>query len=212
MNQSNFVISYVNGTHMYGTNKTEARNGVKNWELIGPKLILPSYLDGKEITEVGQFAFCRCYYLKELFIDEGIKVLNDHAFGYCPNLTSIIIPPSVECIMYCSLHAYNESCETYTSVGTMKVTFAGDSMIKYIDHYSITRKEHVVIIFNGKTSPIYGNDPFYRRVIKSIKVYSTFTHSFCGVRSKIMHSQRCNKQRFITRTIFIIVIIYVRTT
>ena len=130
MDISNFIIDLVNGTYMYGTNETVDSNGVLNWELVGPKLVLSSYLNGKAITEVGKYAFSHCYYLIELYIEEGIKVINTHAFAFITNLTSVIIPPSVESIMYCALHGYNISSPTFTSKGIMTVTFAGESKIK----------------------------------------------------------------------------------
>ena len=187
MSQSNFIVRVINGVRMYGTNKTSNYNGVVNWKLIGPKLVLPSSLDGNKITEVGQYAFCGCNYLKELHISDGIKAIHSHAFAYCPNLTTVIVSPTVEFLYYCAFHAYNRSrTEIFTSEGTMTVTFLANSMIKYIDKYAITRKEHIVIIYHGKVAPKYGENPFYREVILSVKVYSTYLHSFCGLRTILL--------------------------
>ena len=51
---------------------------------------------------------------------------------------------------------------------------------------AITRKEHIVIIYHGKVAPKYGENPFYREVILSVKVYSTYLHSFCGLRTILL--------------------------
>ena len=60
--------------------------------------VIPSELDGKTVTSIGNGAFYGCQKLKTVVIPEGVTSIGKDAFNYCYNLTSITLPGSVESI------------------------------------------------------------------------------------------------------------------
>ncbi len=59
------------------------------------KLTVPSYLDGKTVTRIGNSAFYWCKSLTDIDIPDSINSIGDSAFGACENLKQISIPDSV---------------------------------------------------------------------------------------------------------------------
>ena len=60
--------------------------------------VIPSTIDGKEITGIGPNAFSDCRTLKGVTIPDTVTIIEDEAFYYCNRLSSIIIPDSVKWI------------------------------------------------------------------------------------------------------------------
>ncbi len=58
-------------------------------------LEIPSEIDGKTVTSIGDKAFQSCYSLNTVIIPDGVTNIGDNAFYACVPLTSINIPGSV---------------------------------------------------------------------------------------------------------------------
>ena len=58
-------------------------------------LTIPSTIDGKQVTSIGNGCFDLCYSLASIEIPEGITKIGIGAFFCCSNLKTIIIPKSV---------------------------------------------------------------------------------------------------------------------
>ena len=206
-NESNFNIQFVNETWIIGTNKSS--DGLINKSLVPKKLFIPNKIGENYIQEIGKNAFINLN-IEEIIISEGIKQINTYAFGHLPNLTSVILPPSIIFIGYCGIHCYNNSAPegSKTAKGTLTVTFSGDSKIEYLSQYSISRKERIIVYFMGKKSPICHDNIYFREVIKTVKVYSVHMHSLGGVRSSIFISQRTCRRRNIINVFITILLSY----
>ncbi len=61
---------------------------------------IPSKIDGKNVTEIGDKAFSSWWAqnIKEITIPNSVTTICDYAFDDCTGLTSIIIPDSVTTI------------------------------------------------------------------------------------------------------------------
>ena len=78
---------------------------------------LPSVIDGKSVTSIGNSAFNAynvnaCKNLTSIIIPDGVTSIGYDAFGWCTNLTTITIPDSVTSIEKCAF----ESCTSLTEI------------------------------------------------------------------------------------------------
>jgi hypothetical protein len=79
------------------------------------KITIPSVIDGKKVTSIGESAFWYCTSLTSINIPNSVKSIGDWAFYSCDSLTSITIPNSVKSIGEGAF----DSCD---SIKTMTVT------------------------------------------------------------------------------------------
>ena len=59
---------------------------------------IPSTIDGKKVTSIGNFAFRDCYSLTNITISDSVTTIGEGAFYGCAGLTSVKIPDSVTSI------------------------------------------------------------------------------------------------------------------
>ena len=76
------------------------------------EVVIPSTIDGKPVTEIGDHAFYRCTGLTSVVIPNSVIEIGDHAFAGCTGLTSVVIPSSVTKIR----HDAFRGCTGLTSV------------------------------------------------------------------------------------------------
>ena len=61
-------------------------------------LIIPSKIDGKEITTIGEMAFLQCENIKSVILPDSVTTIQMGAFGYCTNLKNITLSNSITSI------------------------------------------------------------------------------------------------------------------
>ena len=61
-------------------------------------LEIPSEIDGKKVTSIGDVAFENCDSLTSVTIPDSVTTIGDGAFAWCDSLTSVTIPDSVTTI------------------------------------------------------------------------------------------------------------------
>ena len=76
------------------------------------EISIPSKIDGKSVTSIGDSAFSGCSSLTSIEIQEGVTSIGASAFNGCSSLTSIEIPDSVTSIKD---FAFN-GCSSLTSI------------------------------------------------------------------------------------------------
>ena len=73
---------------------------------------MPSQIDGFPVTEVGAYAFYYNFTVTKMILPEGLKKINDSAFGNNRNLNTIILPESLT-----SIEGYAfSSCSSLNSI------------------------------------------------------------------------------------------------
>lgn len=93
----------------------------------GTDITIPTEIDGKPVTAIGNQAFFNCSNLTGIKIPEGVTAIGDQAFQLCTSLKSIEIPASVTTIGTYAFH----SCS-----GLDSVTFAEGSKLEKISDYA----------------------------------------------------------------------------
>ncbi len=87
------------------------------------EVTIPSTIDGKSVTSIGDEAFYDCYDITSITIPDSVTSIGNYAFEDCSSLTSITIPDSVTSI---GNYAF-EGCSSLTSITIPdSVTSIGD--------------------------------------------------------------------------------------
>ena len=103
------------------------------------EIVIPQYIDGYEVTSIGEDAFKYHSGLTDIKIPEGVTSIGDYAFYKCSGLTSITIPKGVTSIgdyalSGCSsLEAIQVSNDntTFKSIDGVMLTNSGDTIVCY---------------------------------------------------------------------------------
>ena len=153
--------------------------GSFNNDSIPANFAVPRYINGSEVTSIGDGVFNWCPNLKEVVIPDSVTSIGEGAFGYCFNLEVVVIPDTVSSIGdyafdSCSMLKEVEIPESMTSIG--KFVF-GDSGLE-----EITIPDSVTTI---------GEKAFYRTNLKKISISSSVTSigseafGYCGQLSDV---------------------------
>ena len=111
-------------------------------------IVIPSSIDGKSVTDIGNSAFKNCSGITNITIPDGMTSIGQDAFNGCSNLTSIIIPDSVTSIGYSAFY----NCNKLTSMSIPGGLITDNNVNgRYVEISSIIRGEII------KSATITGN-------------------------------------------------------
>ena len=147
---TNLTVSAVDtltyGDYQYTVNND---NTVTITKYIGSdtEAVIPSAINGKKVTSIGNNAFYYCSSLTSITIPNSVTSIGNLAFDSCSGLTSITLPNSVTSIGNSAF----EYCKGLTSITLPNsVTSIGNSAFKYCSGFtSITIPNSVTSIGDG---------------------------------------------------------------
>lgn len=95
-----YMDLFVETTPVSDFNYTESggKTTITKYKGNAKSVRIPSAINGKPVTEIGEAAFSSCTILTDLAIPKSITVILNDAFEDCTNLTNVIIPDSVTVI------------------------------------------------------------------------------------------------------------------
>ena len=128
----------------------------------GGNVVIPSSIEGKKVTSIGEDAFGGCDSFTNITIPNSITSIGDYAFYECIKLASITIPYSVNYIGYCAFEFCTNLIRINVETGNEK--YSSENGILY-NHdktklicYPAGKKETSFSIPNNVTSI---GDTFY---------------------------------------------------
>ncbi len=129
-------------------------------------LAIPSEIDGKTVTIIGEDAFSRCISLENVMIPESVTHIYDGAFSSCTRLKSVTIPESVTEIGV-SAFASCISLKSITIPESVK-SISGYAFYRCISLENVTIPDGVTEI---------GYDAFYDcKTLKSVTIPKSVTY------------------------------------
>lgn len=81
-----------------GTIRLGSGSNTKGYTGDASNLILPSYIDGKQVTELGMFTLSGNPYIENLYIPDSITVISERAVQSCDKLKNVVMSNSVTSI------------------------------------------------------------------------------------------------------------------
>ena len=105
--QTTYNYTVGNSTYTY-TILTDDTVKITKYKGTDESIVIPSEIDGKKVTVIGNSAFYGLKSLKNIEIPDGITSIENYAFCQCWSITSLSVPESV------------------TSIGTGAFRFCGD--------------------------------------------------------------------------------------
>ncbi|MGN0622277.1 MAG: leucine-rich repeat domain-containing protein [Porcipelethomonas sp.] len=112
------------------------------------KLVLPSEIDGKPVTEIRENAFFRCKTLKSITVPESVRRIGHHAFYHCEKLEAAEISAAITdiedgvfygccALSYISLPDSVQRINQYAFYGCENLTDAEPPVsLSWIDEYA----------------------------------------------------------------------------
>lgn len=73
---------------------------IKQYVSEEPVVTIPSEINGKPVTAIGERAFHNCWYITNVTIPDGVTEIGDRVFGYCTGLTDIKLSNGLEEISF----------------------------------------------------------------------------------------------------------------
>ena len=141
------------GAYTY-TDNDDGTATITGYTIMCMEMVIPSEIDGLQVTAIGVGAFQDCESLTSITIPEGVTSIGSSAFSYCTSLTSITIPEGVTSIGDCTF----SHCSSLTSIAIPEgVTSIGDDAFASCGSLtSITIPESVtsigISVFSGCSS------------------------------------------------------------
>ena len=107
------LVYFNSDSYIYGA-KNDGNGGMIITDYRGneTEVVIPSEIDGKPVTAIGNSAFWYCSSIESIVIPNSVTTIGYGAFSYCSSLKSIVIPNSVITI---GEHAF-QSCLSLTSI------------------------------------------------------------------------------------------------
>ena len=161
-NNSNRPVVWIDGLEW-----AETANSITITDYVGVKkdIEIPSKINGKPVTAIGNSAFYSCRSLESVVIPNSVTTIGSSAFYYCTSLKSIVIPNSVTTI---GDYAFRD-CYSLESVVILEgVTTIGNSAF-----YSCDSLESVVIPNSVTTIGEYAFEDCYS--LKNIVIPNSVT-------------------------------------
>lgn len=79
----------------YRTMNANSEVEITGYHGSGGAVIIPSVIEGKPVTSIGDRAFYYCDTITSVSIPEGITHVGDRVFDHCTSLTSVMVPSTV---------------------------------------------------------------------------------------------------------------------
>lgn len=111
-------------------------------------LIIPSSIDGTEVTGIDEEAFAEWERLGSITIESGVEYIGMYAFEKCTNLKSLFIPNTLIGI---DGHAFDDT------VSLENVIFEEDSQLEYIDYMVFANSGFSEIVIPASVNAIHDN-------------------------------------------------------
>ena len=183
-----FYISLSdNDSYLIGRNTSDRTSGRGNAfvesALVPETLVIPDTFNQKPVTEIGQYAFAKCFHFTKIIIGNNIKIIHSMAFADVNNTQMVFIPSSVEYIFNNGIYFWSEQLwnGNHTTKGKVQIIFQENSKLKFIQTVFSYKETLEIIspsIINSECIGVLGEGSH------NIRLFSTHSFSLCNLNFK----------------------------
>lgn len=95
---------YIYGDFRYDYYDDDGNLYISDYVGNDANIVIPSSINGKSVTAIGNAAFQKNDKIKSVIIPEGVKTIDAYAFMDCVNLTNVTLPNSLTSIDVCAFY------------------------------------------------------------------------------------------------------------
>ena len=126
-----------------GTNENIARNGFEIKDKKYSSLYIKGSIQGKNVVEIGTYAFYESYDLLDVYIEEPVAILRFREFDKLPNLIAFHFPKTIQMLEKWCLSDWHNG----VTKGTMNIIFHGEVQLSNVVYDAIVNKERFNVFF-----------------------------------------------------------------
>jgi len=166
----NVNYSLIDDHYIVGINNS-AGSGLFSKTFDG-EITIPPTLNGKDILEIGAYAFQNCLITK-VTIHSKLRIINQYSFINCRKLTYIYIPPTVTFIGYAGISLASTGPETIDLEATIE--FGPGTKNIFIGIHNFAKRSYYLIIYPSNIKPTYSStSAFYSTPNYCILAFDSF--------------------------------------
>ena len=149
-----------------GTNSSNQKaNAVESTDDIQGLLIIPSEVNGHQITQIGQYAFFECRLITRLIIKARITSIHYRGFSHCDKIEYVYLPNTLQYLFFaaidlCGQEIIDDKVTYFPSKGITYVVFEENTNLKYIGQAGLGWREVFVVIHSNTIDPILDEKAF----------------------------------------------------
>jgi hypothetical protein len=97
----------------------------------GDDIVIPEFIDGREVVKIANKAFYSNINLKSITISEGVEEIGSLAFSNCPNLEYVKVPSTINRVRNTPFKGSNKiKCFVYDGKVINHAKFLGDNYVQ----------------------------------------------------------------------------------
>ena len=141
-----FYYCLRGGKYILGDNSSSSANALITNHVCPEKIIVPVYVNGHKIEEIGSHALQGCNKIRILVIKARITQINEYAFYEGTSLREVYLPNTLINIMAHSIHVWNRTLGSgVVNPGVTEIFFEKNSKLAFINDQGISYRENMIL-------------------------------------------------------------------
>ncbi len=162
------------------------------------KVVIPSVIDGRKVTSIGNSAFFKSNSVTEVTVPSGVTKIGSYAFGYSDSIKKVTIPSSVtsiaqnafinhpsDLVIYCFNETAGYKFVKQNSIDYVRFKYIelGDGLAEIIASHGDVEKVEIPETIDGYVVASIGNSAFMYSCVTDVTIPGSVTkiddYAFC---------------------------------
>ena len=167
--------------YILGNYSEEPKNGILEGKDYSDVIVIPPFVSGHEIKEIGKYSLCECVNVKEIIIEARITRIQRHAMFECTNLVKIKLPNTLKYIDSFAIDIWNRSIVNNKNPGVTEVFFEPNSQLSHIDSHGLSYRERFIVYLCNPINATVDTNAFAK--VNYLEIRSPYSFKSLGKRT-----------------------------